>query len=283
MAPAQGTDGLPPAQEIPYPRGHIGFIRETKLEEEDTVSQVAGVRGSFLRWGLLVVVALAFIGGTSSLSQADGPVKNPGVFADVPAGHWAEQSILYLVDRGIIEGLPNGLFEGERAPSRYEMATLLARALQYVEGQLENVTLGPGPGASKVDLTNEDVQDVQIRPEDLKVLQDLIFKISDRLQQLSGEVNALKTQRPEIDPDLAERIRELEVQKEEVEQLKAQLAQSQQEIRQLKEQVTKFRVQSSTVSEAEMAKTNQQIVANRIIGIFAAVSAVVAVALATLR
>lgn len=249
------------------------------------MSHIAGVRGSFLRWGLLLVIALGLIGATSSVSQADGPVKNPGVFADVPAGHWAEASIRYLVDRGIIEGLPNGRFEGERAPSRYEMVTVLARALQYVEGQLENATtLGPGPGtgASKAELTDAN-QDVQIRPEDLKVLQDLIFKISDRLQQLSGEVDALKAQRPEIDPDLAQRIRDLEAQKEEIEQLKAQLAQSQQEIRQLKEQVTKFRVQSSTVSEAEMAKTNQQIVANRIIGIFAAVSAVVAVALATLR
>ncbi len=244
--------------------------------------QIAGVRGSFLRWGLLFAIALGVIGATSSVSQADGPVANPGVFADVPAGHWAEPSILYLLERGIVEGLPNGRFEGERAPSRYEMVTVLARALQYVEAKLESATaLGPGPG-TKAELTNVN-DDVQIRPEDIQVLQDLIFKISDRLQQLSGEVDALKAQRPEIDPDLAERIRQLEVQKEEIEQLRAQLAQSRQEIRQLKEQMTKFRVQASTVSEAEMAQTNQQIVANRIIGIFAAVSAVVAVALATLR
>ncbi len=247
------------------------------------MSRVAGVRGSLLRWGLLGTVALAFLGGTSSVSQADGPVENPGVFADVPAGHWAEESILYLVERGVLEGLPNGLFEGERAPSRYEMAALLARALQYVEAQLEDAVLASGPGDPKVDLATADRVNPAIRPEDLKVLQDLIFKISDRLQQLSGEVSALKAQRPEIDPELAERIRELEVQNEEVERLKAQLAQSQKEIRQLKEQMTQFRVQSGTVSEEERAKTNQQIVANRIIGIFAALTSIVAVALVTLR
>jgi ribosomal protein S25 len=230
---------------------------------------------------LLGVVAFALIGSFSTLTQADGPVKgaSSGVFQDVPAGHWALPSLQYLLERGIIEGLPNGQFQGERAPSRYEVAVLLARALQYLEDELQSVqaqTLGPGP-------TPQTEATEQVKPEDIKVLQDLIFKISDKVQQLSGEVSEIKAQRPEIDPELADRIKTLEAQKEEIDRLKAQLAQTQKTVQELKSQLTKFQVQATTVSEETVAKTNQQVLANRIIGLFALGAAVVGVALATLR
>jgi ribosomal protein S25 len=212
--------------------------------------------------------------GTSGLTQADGPADAGGstLFADVPAGHWALASLQFLAERGVIEGLPNGQFQGDRAPSRYEVAVMLARALQYLEGQVPQ-----GPVSAQRTATE------QLRPEDIKVLQDLIFKISDRLQQLSGEVNALKSQRPEIDPDLAERIQTLETQREEIDQLRAQIEQDQQAIRDLKDKMTKFQSQATTVSEETVAKTNQQVLANRLIGLFALGAAIVGVALATLR
>jgi heat shock factor-binding protein 1 len=213
------------------------------------------------RWTLLTFVLLFGIGGWT---QADGPVKNPGVFVDVPADHWAAESLIYLVERGIIEGLPDGRFQGDRAPSRYEMAALLARALQYLEG-IDGTTEPP------------------LRPEDLKVLQDLIFKISDRLQQLSSEVEAIKAARPEIDPELAQRIRNLESQAAEIQELRAQLQRDQQTIRELKNQITQFQIRASTVSEEAIAQTNQQIIANRIIGLVGLLFAVVGIALTTLR
>jgi len=219
------------------------------------------VRGLITRWTLATLVLLLGIGGWT---QADGPVKSPGVFADVPAGHWAEESLIYLVERGIIEGLPDGRFQGDRAPTRYEMAAMIARALQYLEG-IDGTTEPP------------------LRPEDLKVLQDLIFKISDRLQQLSGEVEAIKAARPEIDPELAQRIRNLESQAAEIQELRAQLKQDQQTIRELKNQLTQFQIKASTVSEEAVAQTNQQIIANRIIGLVGLLFAVVGIALTTLR
>jgi len=216
---------------------------------------------------LAFALLLLVIGGST---QADGPVKGSGVFADVPADHWAAESLTFLVERGIIEGLPNGQFQGDRAPSRYEMAALLARALQYLENNL-NTSTSASPDSP------------QLTREDLKVLQDLIFKISDRLQQLSTEVDAIKSTRPEIDPDLAERITSLESQAQEIEQLRAQLQQNQQTIRELKNRVTQFEIRSSTVSEEAMAQKDQQILANRIISIVGLLFAVVGIALATLR
>ena len=240
------------------------------------------MRGQIVRWTLLSVVALALIGSFSTLTQADGPVKgSSSVFQDVPAGHWALPSLQYLLERGIIEGLPNGQFQGERAPSRYEVAVLLARALQYLEDELERVKAAqaqPGPQPTAQPATVEGV-----KPEDIKVLQDLIFKISDKVQQLSGEVSEIKAQRPEIDPELADRIKALEAQQEEIQRLQAQLAQTQKTVQELKSQLTKFQVQATTVSEETVAKTNQQVLANRIIGLFALGAAVVGIALATLR
>ena len=241
------------------------------------------VGGRIVRWTLLGVGALALIGGFSPLGQADGPVKSTSAaFQDVPPDHWARPSLQYLLERGVIEGLPNGQFQGERAPSRYEVAVMLARALQYLEDELARVEAAQaqaaaGPGGAQP-ATVEGV-----KPEDIKVLQDLIFKLSDRVQQLSGEVTAIKAQRPEIDPELAERIRTLEAQKEEIDRLKAQLAQTQKTVQELKSQLTKFQVRATTASEESAARTNQQVLANRIIGLFALGAAVVGIALATLR
>jgi hypothetical protein len=213
------------------------------------------------RWTVLVFVLL--ITAVSSWTHADGPVvANPGIFKDVPADHWAANNLKYLLERGIIQGLPNGQFQGDRSPSRYEVATLLTRALNYLE---KNGTNG------------------QIPPEDLKVLQDLIFKISDRLQQLGSDVEAMKNNNPGIDPDLANRIKSLESQSKAIDDLRAQLLQDQQTIRDLKNQVTQFQIKSSTTSEETVANMNQQILANRIIGIAALLFAVVGIALATLR
>jgi hypothetical protein len=200
---------------------------------------------------------------TNLWTQADGPVQGSGVFTDVPADHWAANNLKYLLERGIIQGLPNGQFQGDRSPSRYEVATLLSRALTYLEQR----------GTSGQPLP----------PEDLKVLQDLIFKISDRVQQLSSEVQAMKNTNPGIDPDLASRIRSLESQAKEIQELRTQLQQDQQTIRDLKNQVTQFQIRSSTASEEAVVQMNQQILANRIIGIAGLLFAVVGIALATLR
>ncbi|OGF52864.1 MAG: hypothetical protein A2Z21_04170 [Candidatus Fraserbacteria bacterium RBG_16_55_9] len=220
------------------------------------------MRGLVTRWTLLVFVLL--LTGASALTRADGPVvSSPGVFTDVPASHWAAENLKYLLDRGVIQGLPNGQFQGDRSPSRYEVATLLSRALHYVEKD--------GPISQ------------QIAPDDLKVLQDLIFKISDRLQQIGSEVDGMKNTNPQMDPDLAERIKNLETQSKEIQDLRTQVQQDQQTIRDLKNQVTQFQIKASTTSEEAVTQMNQQILANRIIGIAALLFAVVGIALATLR
>lgn len=53
--------------------------------------------------------------------------SNP--FADVPAGHWAYDSIDKLAASGVVAGYPDGTFRGNRLMSRYEMAQIVAQAM----------------------------------------------------------------------------------------------------------------------------------------------------------
>lgn len=50
-------------------------------------------------------------------------------FSDVPAGHWAYNSVAKLASEGIIEGYGDGTYRGNRNITRYEMAQMVARAL----------------------------------------------------------------------------------------------------------------------------------------------------------
>jgi len=48
---------------------------------------------------------------------------------DVPADHWAHDAVAGLTSRGLLEGYPDGLFKGDRAATRNEMAMAIARLL----------------------------------------------------------------------------------------------------------------------------------------------------------
>ncbi len=58
---------------------------------------------------------------------ASAYAANP--FSDVPAGHWAYDSISKLAAAGIIEGYGDDTFRGDRLMTRYEMAQIVARAM----------------------------------------------------------------------------------------------------------------------------------------------------------
>lgn len=57
-------------------------------------------------------------------------------FSDVPKDHWAYEALDYLAGEGIIEGYGDGTFRGGRAMTRYEMASIVAKATQKGGGSL---------------------------------------------------------------------------------------------------------------------------------------------------
>ena len=54
-------------------------------------------------------------------------------FYDLPATHWAYDSVRDLAELGVLTGYPDGRFDGTRATTRYEVAVVAARLLDYVD------------------------------------------------------------------------------------------------------------------------------------------------------
>jgi hypothetical protein len=79
---------------------------------------------------IITVIALVFalLGGTA--------VAVVNVFPDA-MGHWAEQAIMRLYDRGIIKGYPDGLVRPDQMISRAEFSSLLARYLELDTSDVE--------------------------------------------------------------------------------------------------------------------------------------------------
>lgn len=121
---------------------------------------------------LTVVILSLFLGGVALGQTGNGtsvPTNVDERFSDVSKDHWAYDDIKYLADRGIITGLPGGQYQGQQALDRYSAAALISRAVKYLQNNPESVTL-----------------------QDLDVLKDLIFKISDNMATLQGQVDSLQ-------------------------------------------------------------------------------------------
>ena len=70
-----------------------------------------------------LVLAMAMALGVTASAYAANP------FTDVPAGHWAYDSISKLAAAGVIEGYGDGTFRGDRLMTRFEMAQIVAKAM----------------------------------------------------------------------------------------------------------------------------------------------------------
>lgn len=54
--------------------------------------------------------------------------ENP--FSEVPADHWAYDALSRLQAEGVIRGYGDGTFRGDQPITRYEIAQLVARAME---------------------------------------------------------------------------------------------------------------------------------------------------------
>jgi len=98
-------------------------------------------------------------------------------FMDVPMNHWAYDAVSQLAARGIVTGYPDGAFKGEWKATRYEMASIVARALAYVDMNK----------ASK---------------EDLELLKKLVVEFKDELDALGVKVEDLDDRVAVLEEDI---------------------------------------------------------------------------------
>lgn len=73
---------------------------------------------------LISAITAALVAGAASTTFA---ASNP--FSDVPADSWAYDAVSTLAQDGVIDGYPNGTYQGQNTMTRYEMAQIVARAM----------------------------------------------------------------------------------------------------------------------------------------------------------
>lgn len=88
-----------------------------------------------LRRVSLVLAAVLVVTMSASVLASSNP------FSDVPASHWAYDSVMKLAAVGLVEGYPDGTFGGTRTMTRYEAAMVFARALARLEALVESQVL----------------------------------------------------------------------------------------------------------------------------------------------
>nr|HPJ25955.1 S-layer homology domain-containing protein [Synergistaceae bacterium]HPQ37648.1 S-layer homology domain-containing protein [Synergistaceae bacterium] len=106
---------------------------------------------------ILALVAVAALVAFAAPALAANP------FMDVPMNHWAYDAISQLAASGVINGYPDATFKGNQPMTRYEMATIVARALAVV------------------DMTKASKQDVEM-------LKRLVVEFKDELDALGVKV-----------------------------------------------------------------------------------------------
>jgi hypothetical protein len=111
---------------------------------------------------------------TQDDSSGTAVAQSGNPFADVPANSWAYQAVKALAADGLVEGYPNGKFEGNRPMTRYEMAVLINRAVDKMEAQ---IAAGQKQNAA-----------------DIATLKKLVDAFSAELKAVQDHVAALDTQ-----------------------------------------------------------------------------------------
>jgi len=117
-----------------------------------------------MKKSLVLTMAMA-LGVTASAYAA-----NP--FSDVPAGHWAYDSINKLAAAGVIEGYGDSTFGGDKLMTRYEMAQIVAKAM----AKGANVDKLAAEFADELDNLGVRVANLEKKADNVKVTGELRYK-----------------------------------------------------------------------------------------------------------
>jgi len=135
--------------------------------------------------GLAVVLAVLALTSVAAAST----------FSDVDLDHWAYDAIDYLQEAGLVEGYPDGTFQGDRAFTRYEMAMVIARVFTKIQDWQAMYNDGTLPTSQNVDLSEVYARLDRLSEEFRDELSDLgarVTAVEDEQARVRGEVDDLK-------------------------------------------------------------------------------------------
>ena len=116
-----------------------------------------------------LVLAMAMALGVTASAYAANP------FSDVPAGHWAYDSVNKLAAAGIVDGYGNGTFGGDRLMTRYEMAQSVAKAM----AKGANVDRLAAEFADELDSLGVRVAALEKKSDNVKITGEARFRYAD--------------------------------------------------------------------------------------------------------
>ena len=126
-----------------------------------------------------LVLAMAMALGVTASAYAANP------FSDVPAGHWAYDSISKLAAAGIIEGYGDDTFRGDRLMTRYEMAQIVAKAL----AKGANVDKLAAEFADELDALGVRVAALEKKSDNVKITGQVRFNMQNNKQEYSNRAD----------------------------------------------------------------------------------------------
>ena len=113
-----------------------------------------------------LVLAMAMALGVTASAYAANP------FSDVPAGHWAYDSINKLAASGVIDGYGDGTFGGDKLMTRYEMAQIVAKAM----AKGANVEKLAAEFADELDNLGVRVANLEKKADNVKITGEVRFR-----------------------------------------------------------------------------------------------------------
>ena len=117
-----------------------------------------------------LVLAMAMALGVTASAYAANP------FSDVPAGHWAYDSINKLAAAGIVDGYGDNTFGGDRLMTRYEMAQIVAKAM----AKGANVDRLAAEFADELDSLGVRVAALEKKSDNVKITGEARFRYVDQ-------------------------------------------------------------------------------------------------------
>ena len=128
-----------------------------------------------------LVLAMAMALGVTASAYAANP------FSDVPAGHWAYDSVAELAAAGVVDGYTDGSFGGDKLMTRYEMAQIVAKAM----AKGANVDKLAAEFADELDTLGVRVANLEKKADNVKITGEVRYRYTD--SELNGFTNDLRT------------------------------------------------------------------------------------------
>ena len=130
-----------------------------------------------------LVLAMAMALGVTASAYAANP------FSDVPAGHWAYDSINKLAAAGVDEGYGDTTFGGDKLMTRYEMAQIVAKAM----AKGANVDKLAAEFADELDNLGVRVANLEKKADNVKITGNIRYSYAEKDGDIDGFSNKLRS------------------------------------------------------------------------------------------